>query len=215
MPVRTIPKNYRNVTGIAFSTKAVGAAQFESTLERDYLCLLEFSPEVTTFEVQPVRIQWTDNEGKARSYTPDVLVHFQPVLGRKPLLVEVKYRDDVGKSWSVLKPKLKQGVRFARAHGYRFSLVSEIEIRTPYLDNAKFLLPFRARSFSQEIINAVIAGITQPDETTPAQLVRSLSRDECQQAEYLAATWHLLASGRICTDMSSYLSMNSPIWGLE
>lgn len=46
MPVRTIPKNYRNVTGIAASSRAGGAAQFESTLERDFLALLEFSPDV-------------------------------------------------------------------------------------------------------------------------------------------------------------------------
>lgn len=54
MPVRTIPKNYRNVTGIAASPKAGGAAQFESTLERDFLSLLEFSPEVKVIDPQPV-----------------------------------------------------------------------------------------------------------------------------------------------------------------
>lgn len=80
MPVRTIPKSYRNVTGIAASTKSVGAAQFESPLERDFIALLEFSPDVVRYEVQPVTIDWMDPQGKARSYTPDVLVEFVPEL---------------------------------------------------------------------------------------------------------------------------------------
>ena len=44
MPVRKIPKNYRNVTGIAAHAKADGPAAYESTLERDFITLLEFSP---------------------------------------------------------------------------------------------------------------------------------------------------------------------------
>ena len=46
MPVRKIPKNYRNVTGVHASEKSIGEAQFESTLERDFLTLLEFHPDV-------------------------------------------------------------------------------------------------------------------------------------------------------------------------
>lgn len=43
MPIRNIPKNYRNVTGVAANSKAEGKAMFESTLERDWLTLLQFS----------------------------------------------------------------------------------------------------------------------------------------------------------------------------
>lgn len=43
MPIRKIPKNYRNITGIAPHNKAVGAAAYESSLERDFLILLAFN----------------------------------------------------------------------------------------------------------------------------------------------------------------------------
>ena len=75
MPVRKIPKNYRSVTGILTSSKAEGPAAFESTLERDLFALLEFSPDVKKFEVQPVTIPWVDSHGIQRRYTPDVLVY--------------------------------------------------------------------------------------------------------------------------------------------
>lgn len=56
MPIRKIPKNYSNVTGIAAHSKATGQAMFESTLERDFLMLLEFDKNVDSFEVQPVKL---------------------------------------------------------------------------------------------------------------------------------------------------------------
>ena len=40
MPIRKIPKNYRNITGIAPYDKAIGIAAYESSLERDFLTLL-------------------------------------------------------------------------------------------------------------------------------------------------------------------------------
>lgn len=46
MPIRKIPKNYRNITGIAPHNKAVGAAAYESSLERDFLILLAFNQDV-------------------------------------------------------------------------------------------------------------------------------------------------------------------------
>lgn len=143
MPVRKIPKNYRNVTGITAARKADGPAQFESTLERDFLTLLEFSPEVRQFEVQPVALSWQDG-ARERRYTPDALVRFRHQHGTEPtpLLYEVKYRADLRADWAELRPKFRAAVRFAKAQSWRFKLVTEREIRTPYLDNARFLLPY-------------------------------------------------------------------------
>lgn len=102
MPVRKIPKNYRNVTGIASRSKATGKAMFESTLERDFLNLLEFESFVASFEVQPVSIVWLDSDNRSRRYTPDVLVFFKGTP-RKPVLYEVKYRSELKEKWPVLK----------------------------------------------------------------------------------------------------------------
>lgn len=91
MPVRKAPKSYRNVTGVAPSSKAIAEAQFESTWERGFLALLGFSPEVVRFEVQPARIEWLNDTGAPLSHTPDVLVEFDPDLEREPWLCEVKH----------------------------------------------------------------------------------------------------------------------------
>ena len=118
MPVRKIPKNYRNITGMAAHSKSVGCAAYESSLERDFLSLLEFCPDVIRFEVQPVSIEWFDDSGKKHMYTPDVLVHYKP--SRQPvtiILYEVKYRSDLRNNWSVLQPKFKAARAFCRQKG--------------------------------------------------------------------------------------------------
>jgi len=104
MPVRKIPKNYRNVTGIAAHGKANGPAAYESTLERDFITLLEFSPEVEAFEVQPVTLEWRDESNSQRRYTPDTLVMFDRMgATKRPWLCEVKYREDLAANWEALR----------------------------------------------------------------------------------------------------------------
>lgn len=95
MPVSKIPKNYRNVIDVHAPDKSIGDAQFESTLERDFLTLLEFHRDVGRFEVQPSTIQWEDENGKKRKHTPDVLVLFKKDINIVPWLCEVKYRLDI------------------------------------------------------------------------------------------------------------------------
>lgn len=211
MPVRKVPKNYRNVTGVAAKTKAIGEAQFESPLERDFIALLEFSPEVVEYEVQPVQIDWKDSQGKKRYYRPDVRVRFREDLKRKPWLCEVKCRDDIRAHWHELSPKFRQGIRFARQQDWVFHLVSEVEIRTPYLDNVRFLLPFRRRPVTDESISDVFGAIKKLETATPERVLKLLSDDPWRQAEWLPTIWHLVANCQVAVDMDSPLSMISPI----
>jgi hypothetical protein len=212
MPVRKIPKSYRNVTGVSASTKSVGDAQFESTLERDFLALLEFSPEVEKLEVQPIKLEWLDEQGKRRSYTPDVLVEFKPELQRLPWLCEVKYRNDIKKHWQELHPKFLRAIRYAKQHRWRFRLITEQEIRTPYLANVRFLKPFKFRSVPEADSTLVSDQLGTLGHTTPKDLMQSLSPDAMRQAELLPALWQLIAGHRIGTDLEPPLTMDSIIW---
>lgn len=214
MPVRKIKKNYRNVTGIFASTKAVGEAQFESTLERDFLRLLEFSPDVARFEVQPVTLTWLDQSGTKRSYTPDVQVAFHDSVGQKPWLCEIKYRSDLKENWSELRPKFRQAIRHARRQGWRFRLMTESEIRVPLLEAAKFLLPFRHRDISTDRSAHVLALIGTLKETTPNDLLQHIASNPAIQAEWLPTIWYLVAQFRIGVDLQAPLSMSSKIWSL-
>lgn len=217
MPARRIPKNYRNVTGITAARKAVGPAQFESTLERDFLTLLEFSPDVERFEVQPVTISWPDG-ARERRYTPDVLVHFRERTGerRSPMLYEVKYRSDLRKSWPELRPKFRAGIRHAKGRGWRFKIITEREIRTPYLANAQFLLPFVRRGTPPEAeIEILDRALQSLRECDIGSLMLAACHDEWQRAKLLPVLWFLIGRFLLGVDLQEPLTMRSRVWRFE
>ncbi|TDF42374.1 heteromeric transposase endonuclease subunit TnsA [Alteromonadaceae bacterium M269] len=215
MPSRIIPKNYRNVTGVAAHKKAVGKAMFESTLERDFLSLLEFDSDVESFEVQPIRIDWIDDEGKNRSYTPDGLIHYRK-KNRPPRLFEVKYRNELAEKWQTLKPKFRAAIRFAKQEGWRFKLVTDKEIRTSYLDSVKFLLPYVRQGPSDEAhVDLLIEKLKILDVTTPALLIQNIFQDQWNQAMLIPSMWYLVGTKQIGCNLNQKLTMSSKIWILN
>lgn len=215
MPTRNIPKNYRNVTGVAANSKSEGKAMFESTLERDWLTLLQFSAEVESFEVQPVKIKWVDAEGKNHTYTPDVLVYYYQA-GIKPLLCEVKYRDELREHWTQFKPKFQAAYRYAKERGWRFKLITERRVRTTLLDNAKFLLPFTRRVSSKaEQIPVLLEKLALQPSTTVQSLLNSIDANPMIQAEYIPVLWYLVGTHQVGADLTQKLTMTSVIRSLN
>lgn len=212
MPVRKIPKNYRNVTGVHASDKSIGDAQFESTLERDFLTLLEFHPDVDRYEVQPSAIQWEDGCGKRRKHTPDVLVLFKPHLNLKPWLCEIKYRSDLFEKWADYKPKFKAGIQFAKKVGWRYRLITEVEVRTPYLNNCRFLTGFKFQKPKKEDVHLLLGRLEHLGQSTPSALLSAIDPDKYAQAYLMPVLWHLIATHQIDADLYQDLTMQSVIW---
>lgn len=215
MPVRKIPKNYRNLTGIV-ATKKSEAGFFESTLERDFLSLLEFDPDVLSFDVQPIKVDFQNAEGKNRSYTPDVLVEYRHGTSIFPsvdnILFEVKYRNDIKQNWDILKPKFKAAIRHANQNGMRFKVVTEKEIRTSYLENIRFLLPYKHLEQDEQHSELLVETLLKVPNCSIEELIRSVFFDKWKQAELITVLWTLIATRQIRTDLSIPLTMSANVW---
>ena len=213
MPIRKIPMNYRNVTGVFPSLKSVGSAAFESTLERDFLTILDFDYEVEKFEVQPVKIEYMDGFAKKRTYTPDVLVQKRSNHSGDPkyTLYEVKHRKDLKEKWAELRPKFKAALHFAKTKGWNFKIITDLEIRRPYLENIKFLRRYDIpiEDHRMETARRILGNLR---EITPEILAVALAQDFSNRAETIFLVWQMLARGYIITDLTEPLSMNTPIW---
>lgn len=216
MPVRKIPKNHRSVTGRVARAGGEDPAAFESTLERDLLALLEFDLNVARYCEQPVTIPYKDAQGKDRSYTPDCLVTYRtdvvPAKWLKPLLVEVKYRDDLWEHWAELRPRFKAALRYAHERGWQFKILTEKELRTPYLANAKFLNGYKTLPFQGELVTQLQEMLYALRETDPRTLLAALRKTPKGQAELLPTLWMLVANQMIETDLTLPLTMTSRIW---
>ena len=73
MPVRGFPsyKGQRNHVGRWWTATTGSLVGYESWLERDWLMLLDFDPDVVGIAAQPFWLLWTTPEGKPCSHAPD------------------------------------------------------------------------------------------------------------------------------------------------
>ena len=215
MPVRKIQKSHRSLTGVVPSTKLPNSSQFESSLERDFLHLLEFDSTVKSYEVQPLTIEYVDKQGKTRKYTPDVLVEYLQEPGstpqRKVQIYEVKYRNELRANWSVLKPKFRAAINYCKATGREFRIITEREIRTDQLFNAQFLNPYKKAPIKADQATLLLESMKQLGLATPTQLLHHSSPDPSIQIELLHVLWYLVANRLIACDLSARIHMTTPL----
>lgn len=214
-PVRRIGRGHRSVRGRAIVHGHVVA--FESTLERDLLETVDFDPTVVSISEQPCRITYKDRSGRQRSYVPDFLVRHahSSIPGRRTrgFLYEVKYRADLFANWPTLKPKFKAARTWARANGLLFRVVTEIEIRGPYLDNVRVLNQHRRLQPHPGIEEKLAAALVVMGEVSIRALIEATWSAEDDRLAASAYVLRMIAIGRInAADLGIPLTMDSLVW---
>ncbi|SCZ64684.1 TnsA endonuclease N-terminal domain-containing protein [Thiohalomonas denitrificans] len=211
MPVRRIPKNYRHVTGMLGSSRSERKPFYESPLERDFFILLDFDPRVASFEEQPVAVHYQDDMGTWRRYTPDVLVLYKEEAHKRPLLFEIKPREVLRSEWKSLERRFRAAYQVAKARGWGFRTVTDREIRTPRLENIKFLRGYRDTPADEEACELMVQTVTSKQAITVQGLLDTLATDRWEQARLIPSVWHLTATGRLQVDMDIPLTMVSTL----
>jgi len=216
MPVRKIPKTYGSLSGISVSQKLKRQTSFESSLERDLFTLLEFDPNIVYYEEQPVKIEYFDSTQKLRSYTPDILIVYKTEevspYGKTHILGEVKYRTNLFSNWSELKPKFKAARKLCKRRDWLFNIFTENEIRTPYLKNVRFLLPYKNHAPNREYCEVILGILKQHESIKVSQLLDKCSMIEAERLQIIPNIWHLMANEKICADLNVPLTMKSQTW---
>lgn len=226
VPARRIRPSRYSVTGYVASTKAPGAQDAESSLEHDFMTLLEYDQRVERYLAQPFTIQWRDEANRQRRYTPDVIVKYSFAAMRddphlRTTLFEVKPRAVLRRDWVELRPRFRAAVGWARNHDCRFHIVTEDEIRTPYLTNVRFLLGYRSRflrddpHLNGERQHLILETLLRLERTTPRQLLDTITSNTAHQAELIPWIWNLVNQRLVGVDLTQQLTMTSPIWSVH
>lgn len=214
-PVRKIKMNHTSLTGVIPSLKSNRLHEFESSLERDFIRLTEFDSNVAEFVEQPTIIEY-ENGGKICKYIPDFLITYKhsttPGKWLTPLLVEIKYRSDLKENWKEYKPKFLAALRFCDQKGWKFKILTEVEIRTEFLENAKFLQQYKKATVSTEDYSFLLTKIHDLRITTPNELLLCSSDNVNRRASLLYCLWYMIANTVIGVDLSKKITMNSSIW---
>lgn len=211
LPVREIGANRRSLTGRVVLDSGV-AAGFESSLERDWLICLDFDPDVELILEQPFTLHY-EVEGAALRYTPDVLVRYRERNGHAAVVVfEVKPRDELRSEFSKYRERFRQMMRHCREQGWRFKIVTEREIRSPYLSNAKFLRNYRNLPSQTLYREQLLYSIRALGPTTPQALLAMAYLHEEKRMAALPELWRMVARREITAELDLPLTMNSTIW---
>jgi len=188
-----------------------GAAVFESSLERDWLLALDFDPKVHAIQVQPFSLHY-QHEGSTRRYTPDVRADFGDASGVRTVVYEIKPLEELRANWARYRPRFKAAIRYCRSEGWRFKVMTERQIRTALLDNAKFLRRYRSLPeqllFEQQLLYTMRA----LGKTTPQALLAAAYWAEETRMAALPMLWKLIATRRLAADLHAPLTMSAPIW---
>ena len=217
-PVRKIPNNHRSITGLVASRTASGLKAFESSLERDFFLLLEFDCNVFNYIEQPIKIPYKGKDSRMHTYTPDVLVVYSQDKSTNkwptPELCEIKYREDFFQQWPAAHLKYRAATRFAREKGWQFRIITEKEVRTPLLQNARFLLTYRRseKDIDWKMCRVMIDKLNELRIATPEGLLLALYHDPINRAQALPILWFLIGSGFIGVNLFSPLTMSCQIW---
>lgn len=204
MSKRKIPKNYRNITGKIGSNKALnGFVSFESKLERDFYFLFDYLPQITTFDDQPLTIEY-ELQGKDRSYTPDFLLTLND---GSHILGEVKYRSELMEKFDEFEHKFRAAIEFCKQKkNWTFRIFTE---RCPYLQNEelfwniKFLLEYEhIDSRYYRNIYTAFTPFSRLDE-----LLAKITQDPFEQIEIVPTLWALVRYKKIRVDLNKKLSL--------
>lgn len=189
-----------------------GNAPFESSLERDWLIALDFDPSVVLIQAQPFTIKY-DEDGRRRRYTPDILAEaIQPNGRRATTVYEVKPQEALCNDRCLYRARFNAAVRHCRAQGWRFKIVTEREIRTPYVNNAKFLRRYRTISKQLHVAQQLFYTLQALGETTPQTLLAAAYLTKEKRMAALPELWRLVAAREVGAVLNEPLTMQSPIW---
>lgn len=151
MAVRKVSNRGKNIIGHFPSLKLQRMVAFESLLERDFICVLDYEPAVTWFAEQPVVIHY-EHDGKARHYTPD----FHVVYREQPLLFECKPAHFVSKPENQIK--FEAARLWCQTQGWQFQVVTDAQLRANWrVTNIKHLTQFARYAIPPAIKGRIFA----------------------------------------------------------
>lgn len=217
-PVRKIPRTYRSIRSKSINPQGT-PIHFESKLEHDAFILLCFDYEVAKAVEQPVKFEYENDDGKKKSFTPDLLIEIDHKLDKnqdqRPILIEIKYHDEVLKDPKRVAEEKEIAEVYCEQEDWRFKLITDQEISQTKLKNIKFLKRFDfiedKLNFDHEISPKILKELSK-GESTPKTLISKITDSSQDFLKHLPYLWHLIRWKHILTNIEKPLTMTSKIW---
>lgn len=202
---------------IGFVDSSVSDFAARSSLEEDFELLLSFDANVERVEVRPLSITFVNSIGRIENYLPYAFVRYRrdirPARHLRHVLCDVVPRNRFHGCGVASKQRLRAARLYASERGWEFRVLTEREIRTPFLENIRLLGRYRDVPIREEDEYAVLSQLHRVGNTSPAELLAMLGNDSPVAANrWNRAIWKLIANLEIATNLDAPVSATSRIW---
>lgn len=198
---------------------------FESSLEEDLFFLLRFNArEIESYGRPDRAIPWCDKNGRARTYTPDVVIRYRPSSASsspRVVLAEVKPDFDNKDSVKSRLPfketdeeralKWAAATNFALLNGWEFKVFRESDIRTPRLRNVKFLMSRLERPAPEAACEQVLRALRRFGPTPMNRLMVEIEPDLMRRAALYPALYTCMTDGRVHANLDTLLKNDTVV----
>ena len=210
MPVRKIPRSHATVQGKIYFKPRDWNLCFESLLERDFFILQFYDNSVEEVEEQPVVIEWQDKNNKQRRYVPDARVAY---TDGSTTLFEVKPKDILTRKAKELAEKFAAAKDYVKERGWKFSVVTEEDIRTKRFENSKFLYPFATEITPPHHAACFFHALrkTRQGKASVSELLDLVAGTEEEKDVMRRSLWQLLSQGKLKTDLNQSITTNTSL----
>ncbi len=206
MTKQDVSKQGRNGGGAIPSPKMGTMVYYRNRIKRDYIYLLDYDPEVLTYEEWPCTITY-QLDGIEYTYTPDFSVARRQ---GKPGIVVCTRAVHVNEPQYI--PKWTAIQLWCEKHGYEFHLVTEVALLKyqQLLANLKSLAVHAHRAYPVQAYEYVLQTVmSSPRPLTVAEIVQRTSHIDARLTR--AYLWHLLAVGVLATDLTKPLHVKTTL----
>lgn len=205
---RNIDLSNISLTGSITSIKNNSIVEFESSLERDFIYLLEYDNNVRKYFEQPIKISFYYNNCQ-KFYIPDFFVEYD---NGKKQVIEIKYKADLNDELNKIKFRVAND--FCKRNNIEFKVFTEDDIRTNLLFNSKFLFYYKnpQLEINRTDIEILFNMLSKNKKLIISDLINECTKVYERQAELIYVLWYMLAREFICYNKNCKLSMNSVVW---
>lgn len=179
---------------------------FESLIERDFICLLDFEAQVQSFEEQPLTIEYL-HQGKQLKYTPD----FQVVFAGQNLLFECKPIQFVDTPENQLK--FSAASAWCEQRKWLFQVVTDQQLSANWrVRNIKLLTRFARYPVSSEFKRQVLTRLSRaPLPMRIAELLQWVNPETPSVA--IIPLLHMAFHHEVFVSLNNApITVESPIW---
>ncbi|WP_028641893.1 TnsA endonuclease N-terminal domain-containing protein [Novosphingobium acidiphilum] len=186
-----------------------GAQWTESDLEAKLVRQLAFSPAVYDLITQPILNYRLD--GKARRYTPDIAVQILSDVDEPAalFLIEVKRKAELQRKSTSRDLRFHVGRLAAASIGGEFRVMTEDEILTPYLTNARRFSRYRDGGVYDETVVAcrrAVGSVLPATVGEVTELLYGITADMVEASDIVAK---MIAYRMVLVDLSKQVADSS------